>query len=261
MKKDDFFFANPDQYQLSGTLYTDNAVKALAIIVPCFTCTKEIPVIQRLASELTSKQFAVLTFDPTGIGKSDGNLTANSLLEHVDDTRTAASWLIHQFPGKPLVLVGHSIGGAISIEAAMHIPEVRALATIGAPANHQHLVKMLRTYALKTYADDSIDVQIGGKEFHFDKDFLDQLLKQNILSSASKLESPLLVLHSPEDEVVPYEHGLQLFETAHVPKGFISLDKMDHLIKYPSEVAYCAQLIVSWCSRFLSTNLDINNYD
>ena len=84
----------------------------------------------------------MLRFDFTGLGGSDGDFANTNFSSNVADLVAAADYLRHDHEA-PAVLIGHSLGGAAVLAAAEHIPETRAVATIGAPADTEHLLHLL----------------------------------------------------------------------------------------------------------------------
>lgn len=244
-------FTNARGQALAGKLHIPAGLpRAIAVYTPCFTCTKDIPVAVRMAHHLVAEGIAVLRFDPTGLGDSEGNFTATDINGEIDDVRHAATWLRTQISA-PLLLLGHSMGGAVSLAAAGDLSDVGAVVTLGAPANHGHLLKLLSDHAEQRFPDGSLAIHIGGKPYRFGRNLLRDLSRKNPVEAARRLTCATLFLHAPEDAIVPYAHALELFSAASEPKAFASLDGADHLLRRETDVQYCAHLIASWSARFL----------
>ncbi|AOV16601.1 hypothetical protein BJI67_05540 [Acidihalobacter aeolianus] len=245
-------FSNARGERLSGVLHqpADTQPRACVLFAACFTCGKDIPVAQRLGNALAAAGFAMLRFDLAGLGDSEGDFAAGSFSAQVDDLLHAAAWLEGRgLP--PQILVGHSIGGGAVLSAAPRLSTVRAVATLAAPSGLDHLVGLLRA-AAEQGDESGLSLTIGGRRFAFSPAFLADLEAQPpFTTDVGALHLPLLVMHAPGDETVPYAHGLTLFEAADEPRGFVSLDGADHLLRRQADVDYVATLIAGWASRYV----------
>ena len=114
--------------------------RAYALFAHCFTCSKDIFAATRIAEALAARGIAVLRFDFTGLGASEGDFANTNFSSNVADLVAAADHL-RATRAAPTLLVGHSLGGAAVLAAAGDIPEARAVVTIGAPADAAHVVK------------------------------------------------------------------------------------------------------------------------
>jgi putative redox protein len=193
----------------------------------------------------------VLRFDFAGLGDSDGDFADMTFSVDVDDLVSAAAAMAEA--GKPVsLLVGHSLGGAAVIAAASRLPEIAAVAVIGAPADVQHLLHQIEPAALdRLVADGEADVRLVGRPFHMRRSFVDDMAGHDIEASAASLRRPLLVMHAPRDAVVGIDHASRLFLAAKHPKSFISLDEADHLLSRREDADYAAAMIAAWASRYL----------
>lgn len=244
-------FTNARGERLSGLLHWPTGTpRGCVLYASCFTCTKDLPIALRMGQALSDAGFAMLRFDLTGLGESEGQFHDTTFSDQVDDLLYAATWLEqHDLP--PQILIGHSIGGGAALTAAQHLPNIRAIATLAAPANLDHLAKLLRTQASQSDGD-GVSIELGGQNFNFSSAFLADLEAQRPFTETVKdLSCPLLILHSPGDDTVPYAHGLALFEAATEPRGFVSLDGADHLLRRRADVNYVVNLITGWAARYI----------
>jgi putative redox protein len=161
-----------------------------------------------------------------------------------------AARYLRQNHSAPQILIGHSLGGAAVLAAVTDIPEVRAVATIGAPYEASH-VKHLLTNAEELVEKGEATVDIGGRPFHIRKEFIEDLERHDPSKTIAALGRALLILHSPQDRIVPIENAAKIFMAAKHPKSFISLDKADHLLTDPANAAYAAEVLAAWASRYL----------
>ena len=246
-------FDNARGQTLSGVLHRPaGETRAHVVFTACFTCGKDIPVAVRLARALARHGFAVLRFDLTGLGESGGSFTESNFESEIDDVLRAAAWLEEHYEA-PRLLIGHSLGGDAVLEAASHLPEVRAVVTIGAPSTLDHLVDLLHGEAEELLPDGGLLATIGGQRYTFAPHFLDTLARHNPTAAAARLQRAYLVMHAPDDTVVPYAQARALFDAAAEPRAFVSLDDADHLLRRQADVDYCADLIAAWATRPLTS--------
>ncbi|KPK11490.1 MAG: osmotically inducible protein OsmC [Acidithiobacillales bacterium SG8_45] len=226
-------------------------VKAYALFAHCFTCSKNIGTATRIARALANRNFAVMRFDFTGLGNSEGDFANTNFSSNIDDLLAAANYLRDNYQA-PQVLIGHSLGGAAVIAAAGSIPEARAIVTIAAPDDPGHMRHLLRDRVAEIEKQGWAHVSIGGQQFTIRKQFLDDISEHSLTDSLQKMDKALLLLHSPKDELIEIEHAYHLFERAHQPKSLISLDNADHLLSNPADAEYAADTISAWASRYIN---------
>ena len=225
---------------------------AWGLFAHCFTCGKDSHAATRIARALSDRGFAVLRFDFTGLGGSEGDFENTDFSSNVSDLVAAAEALEARGEA-PALLVGHSLGGAAVIEAARRLASVKAVATLGAPADPAHLRELLTAggdHAGAAFDEDGrAEVSLGGRSFGLRREFLDDLDRHAPTDTLAALDAALLVLHAPDDDIVPIEHGERLFAAAHQPRAFVSLDGADHLLSDPADAAYVATLLAAWAAR------------
>jgi uncharacterized OsmC-like protein/alpha/beta superfamily hydrolase len=223
---------------------------AYALFAHCFTCSKDLVAAGRIAAALNGQGIAVLRFDFTGLGASEGDFGNTDFSSNVDDLVHAAAWL-RDHHRAPQLLVGHSLGGAAVLSAARRIPEVAAVATIGAPSDTEHVAALLADDAGKIRSDGQATVVLGGRSFTISEQFLDDLAEHRVVDCAAELDAALMVLHSPIDNVVGIEHAGRIYQAARHPKSFVSLDGADHLLSEGADAEFAARMIGAWAMRYL----------
>ncbi|WP_348728961.1 alpha/beta fold hydrolase [uncultured Mycolicibacterium sp.] len=244
-------FAGSDGAQLAGTLeLPDVPPRAWALFAHCFTCGKDSVATSRISRALAKLGVAVLRFDFTGLGNSEGDFTTTGFSSNVDDLICAAEYLRanHQ---APTLLVGHSLGGAAVLAAAHRIPGTRAVVTLAAPADTAHVVKLMSVAVEEIEASGAAEVFLGGRPFRIRREFLDDVATQPQQDRIRNLGAALLVLHSPTDELVEVDNARQIFEAARHPKSFVAIDGADHLLTRKVDADYVANVIAAWASRYL----------
>jgi len=226
-------------------------VRAWALFAHCFSCSKDVHAAQRISRRLTTHGYAVLRFDFTGLGQSEGDFANTNFSSNVADLIKAADYL-REAHGAPSLLVGHSLGGAAVIAAAPSIPEVKAIATLNAPADAEHVRHHFSQDDVKAIeANGAAKVSLAGRDFTIKKQFLDDIEDQKLDAIVGKLKAALLIAHSPVDETVGIENATRLFVAARHPKSFLSLDDADHLLSREVDTTYAADAIAAWASRYL----------
>jgi len=238
-------FTNQDGERLAAALtLPDHVPTAYALFAHCFTCSKNIAAASRISRFLVAQGYAVLRFDFTGIGNSEGDFANTNFASNIEDLYAAAAYLREHYEG-PSLLVGHSLGGTAVLAAAVQIQECRAVATIGSPLSPQHLVQRLGARGA------NLSVTIGSERVALDPDFVHQYDESAMLAAARSLRLPLMVMHAPLDDVVPVSEASQIFAAAMHPKSFLSLDDADHLLSEKKDAEYVANAIAVWSSRYI----------
>lgn len=237
--------------QLAGRLdLPTGRVRACVLFAHCFTCSKDLPAVTRISRALAARGFAVLRFDFTGLGGSEGEFANTNFSSNVQDLVAAAGFLRQRLEA-PELLVGHSLGGAAVLVAAHEIPECRAVATIGAPADPGHVRHLLSGRLEEIEERGEADVELAGRTFTLRKQFLDDLERQEHEHLIGRLGRALLVFHAPTDEVVGIDNARRIFEAARHPKSFVSLDDADHLLTGRRDAEYVSEVLAAWASRYL----------
>ncbi len=237
--------------KLSAALELPNGKpRAFALFAHCFSCTKDIKAARDISRALRSEGFAVLRFDFTGLGSSEGDFANTNFSSNVGDLLKAADFLRREFEA-PQILIGHSLGGAAVLVAALEIPEVKAVATIAAPAEAAHVMRHIGDKRAEIEEKGVATVTLDGRPFAIKKQFLDDLDHERVLKAAAALRRPLLLLHSPLDNTVGAENATKLFMAAKHPKSFVSLDAADHLLRDEKDGRYAAAVIAAWASRYV----------
>ncbi len=223
---------------------------ATAIFAHCFTCSKDITAARRIAARLSSMGIAVLRFDFTGLGHSEGEFENTSFTSNVDDLLAAHRALVERGT-PPSLIIGHSLGGAAVLKAAPQMDSIKAVVTIGAPFDPSHVTNNFAD-ALPEIVDQGVaEVSLGGRPFRIGKGFVEDISQSALTASIGKLGAALLVLHAPRDETVGVENASSIFLAAKHPKSFVTLDDADHLITRPADAEYAADVIAAWSKRYL----------
>jgi uncharacterized OsmC-like protein/pimeloyl-ACP methyl ester carboxylesterase len=223
---------------------------AYALFAHCFTCSKDSLAAKRISEALTARGIAVLRFDFTGLGSSEGDFANTHFSSNVADVVAAADHL-RKTRRAPALLIGHSLGGAAALAAAAAVPETRAVVTIAAPSDPGHVTGLFRDRVDDIRERGHGEVAIGGRGFRIRREFLDDVAEQRLLDRVKDLRKALLVFHSPVDATVGIENASKIFAAAKHPKSFVSLADADHLLSRRGDAIYVANVLAAWAERYL----------
>jgi uncharacterized OsmC-like protein/esterase/lipase len=256
MKAEKVYFTNQEGLQLSGQLQKPigQKIKAYALFAHCFTCGKDLKAVRNLSESLNQKNIAVLRFDFSGLGQSEGDFASTNFSTNINDLLSAAQFMAENNMA-PEILIGHSLGGSAVLMVADKIPSVKAVATIGAPSEAEHVKHLFQPHLNTILEEGDAEVNIGGRPFVIKQQFLHDLEGHAVQKSISKWRKRgLLVMHSPQDTIVGIENAREIYEAAHHPKSYISLDGADHLLSKSADSEYVGLLIASWANRYLAAD-------
>jgi putative redox protein len=254
MSTDQVEFQNDAGQRLSGRLEKQQNEKPVAYVLfaHCFTCSKDYKSVIYTSRALAEHRYAVLRFDFTGLGESEGDFSHTSFFSNVEDLVSAARFLEKSYEA-PRLLIGHSLGGAAVLQAAKKIPASRAIATIGAPCSPKNLARFAEGRREELETVGTIDVSIAGRMFKIGKQFFDALEMTRMEETIRNLGRALLVLHSPMDRVVSIDNAAHIFKAAKHPKSFVSLDRADHLLLNPEDARYAGDVIAAWAKKYIGS--------
>lgn len=222
---------------------------AFALFAHCFTCSKDSFAASRISKALVDYGIAVLRFDFTGLGGSDGDFANTNFTSNIEDVVAATEYLRDNYRA-PSLLIGHSLGGAAVLAAAHKVPSARAVVTIGSPSDPSHITNLFADSSAEIESAGEANVQLGGREFRIRKQLLDDIAAQPQSARLRDLDAALLVVHSPVDQTVGIENAREIFDAAKHPKSFVSLDGADHLLSSRDDAAFAASIIAAWAARY-----------
>jgi len=251
MPTERFQFAGEGGHQLAASLdLPAGQVAAYALFAHCFTCGKDVLAASRIAAALAAKGIAVLRFDFTGLGSSEGDFANATFSSNVADLVRAADHL-RATRGVPAILIGHSLGGAAILAAAGRIPDAKAVVTIAAPSDPSHVTHLFKERIEDIRTQGQVEVQLAGRPFQIKREFLDDVAEHNLMADVAKLHKALLVMQSPTDDTVGIDNATRIFVAAKHPKSFVSLSGADHLLSNRRDSRYVADMIAAWAERYV----------
>ncbi|MBK3664558.1 OsmC family protein [Bradyrhizobium diazoefficiens] len=253
MPTERFQFTGEGGHQLAAALeLPDGEPAAYALFAHCFTCGKDTLAAKRISVALAARGIAVLRFDFTGLGSSEGEFANSTFSSNVADLVRAADHL-RATRKAPSILIGHSLGGAAILAAAGKIPEAKAVVTIAAPSDPAHVTGLFGEHVDAIRAQGEVEVSLAGRSFRIKREFLDDIAEHELMKDVTGLHKALLVMQSPVDDTVGIDNATKIFVAAKHPKSFVSLDHADHLLTKPADALYAADVIAAWASRYIET--------
>ena len=251
MPTERFQFTGEGGHQLAASLdLPEREPLAYALFAHCFTCGKDVLAARRIAAALAAKGIAVLRFDFTGLGSSEGEFANSTFSSNVADLVRAADHL-RETRKAPSLLIGHSLGGAAILAAAGQIPEAKAVVTIAAPSDPAHVTGLFRDRIEDIRKHGKVEVSLAGRPFHITREFLDDIAEHGLIAHVTNLHKALLIMHSPTDDTVGIDNATRIFVAAKHPKSFVSLAEADHLLSGRRDAAYVADVIAAWATRYI----------
>ncbi|MFD0798266.1 alpha/beta fold hydrolase [Maribacter chungangensis] len=220
-----------------------------AIFAHCFTCNSTLGAVKNISRALTQHGFGVVRFDFTGLGRSEGEFSDSHFSGNIDDLVSVNDYLAAHYQA-PSLLVGHSLGGAAVIVAASKLNNIKAVATIGAPATVDHVTHLFSHGLEEVKEKGEVEINIGGRPFKINQEFVADFGKTDLPEITKNLRKPILIMHAPFDQIVGIENAHRLYHNAHHPKSFISLDQADHLLSISRDSEYAGNMIGTWVQRY-----------
>lgn len=252
MKSERIQFTGSQGVRLTARLDMPDSAEpsSYALFAHCFTCTKNLKAVGNITQAMTEAGIAVFRFDFTGLGESEGDFADTNFSSNVDDLLAAAKHLAADYRN-PMIMIGHSLGGAAVIQAARSIDSVKAVATIAAPAEPAYIEHLLRSAKDEIEQKGIADVNIGGRTFSIKKQFIEDISDQNMQEAIFNLNRALLIFHSPKDRTVEIDNAAKIFSRARHPKSFISLDNADHLLSDEEDSRYTGKMTATWAAKYI----------
>lgn len=239
-----------------------------AVFSHCFTCNKDLKAITRISRRLAEYGVAVLRFDMTGLGGSEGDFADTNFSTNLADL-AAAIRFAHESLGPVTALIGHSFGGAASLATAAAMPvqngtplsdelrrPITALISIAAPSDTKHLADLLQRMNPEIQSHGRGDVQIGGRTWSIRREMLDDFRSHPLADYLNRIRCRVLAFHSPVDQTLGYDHALRIAGLVEDENGLpacslLTLRGADHLlIKNPADVEYVCEISASFLRRY-----------
>lgn len=249
MKKKNIRFAGSTGEELAAILNTpesDEALKGYCLFAHCFTCNKNLKMVTAISQRLTSLGYGVFRFDFTGLGQSDGDFSDTNFTTNTEDLLLAAKYLENHYQ-PACITIGHSLGGAAVLNASGRLDNVKAVVTIGAPSEPMHVTHLFEDYLDELKSDkEQVTLKIAGRDITIKPQFVIDLESHDLDDEIANLGKPLMIFHSPIDNIVGIDQAKKIYTNAKHPKSFISLDDADHLLSQTEDAEFVASMLATW---------------
>lgn len=233
----------------------EGPVRGWGVFSHGFTLGKDSPAAARICKGLAADGIGMLRFDNLGLGDSDGDWGDGSFTNKVAETVRAAELMRER--GTPVdLLVGHSFGGAAVLAAAADIPGLRAVVTLGAPAEPGHVEHHYDALVERVLAEGKAEWSAGGRALTLKRAFVEDVRNADLRQRIGQLGLPLLVMHSPTDDTVDIENASEIFRAARHPRSFVALEGSDHLLVARGQARRAARIISAWADQYLQSDED-----
>ena len=250
MNREKVEFLNGTGETLAGLLELPESPATFALFAHCFSCSKDIAAASRISRSLAARNVATLRFDFTGLGNSDGDFANTNFSSNVEDLVSAADYLRANYQA-PALLIGHSLGGTAVLIGAEHIPESKAVITIGSPSNAAQVKHNFSAHEAEIIEKGFSEVKLAGRTFTIKRQFLEDIEQYDKENHVASLGKALLIFHSPVDTIVSIDEAAKIYRHAKHPKSFISLDRADHLLTQKEDAEYVASIIAAWAQKYI----------
>ena len=219
--------------------------KAYALASHCFTCTKDTITVFRISRMLAEHGIAVLRFDFTGLGNSEGDFAQSNFTTDVADIYAAAEFMRDNYAA-PSLLIGHSLGGTAMLETAMQIERVKAVVTIASPSQPDHVLHHFGHALTMLEQGIASSIEVAGRHYDIEPQFLEDLRRYDMQQRLAMLEKPVLIFKVLNDALVDSENADEISAWTAGPSRIVTLDKADHLLSNKADAAFVADEIATW---------------
>lgn len=224
------------------------------IFGPCFTCPKETHAAAKVCRALAEDGVAMLRFDVTGVGGSEGKAVDTNFTTRLADMQAAYDFLSAQYAA-PKIFIGHSISGTAALSAVKNMADIALLATIGSPSDPAAIIAKFRRNGDIEENADGATINVLGTPHRFGAHFVPDMLSQDVAGDTAQMTQKLMVFHAPHDRIVSYDNAETIVSRANAAADaeLIRLDdEATHLFENRGDDAlFVAETIMLWCRQHI----------
>lgn len=250
MKIEETWIQCRSDLKLYGEVYVPSVVPAPAILI-CHGMNARgfhlLKIYSQLARTACANGFVAMLFDFRGVGRSTGKYDYG--FGEQSDVKCALNYLAERkdVQANRIFVVGHSLGGAVSLYALQNENRVKGLVLWSVPKNHDYNVrKFIRNKSGKLrlqlfLAVSKIDSVLGIAGFFKmevygiqlrPRDLREKLMSLDECEAASNLKGiPLLVVNGRSDEIVGVDEAEEVYRSANEPKSLLIIESADHIYR------------------------------
>lgn len=210
--------------------YPNEQGAKLAILCPGYLDTKDYPHLISHAALLAEVGYVVVRFDPTGIWESSGEVADYSVSQYFSDVKAIVDHMTMQNTFSEIVLLGHSLGGAIAILYASQDPRVTSVVGLMPSSLHKEDALSYKHWNEKgiRYSQRDVPGSDSQREFAVPYGFAEDQARYSVLGAARTLEIPLYLLAGALDDAITPQEVRTIFDAAHEPKQLVILEGIGH---------------------------------
>jgi len=197
---------------------------------------------------LAQRGYAVLRFDFTGLGASEGVFSQTNFSTNVTDVMSAIEHLRQNYEA-PALLMGHSLGGTAILEAAMQTPEVKAVVTVASPSQPDHVLHHFGGALTRLEQGHSGSIDVAGQHYDIEPQFIEDLRKYNMEQRLTKLKIPALIFNITNDALVNESNAEELNAWIQGKTKIITIENSNHLLSNKQDTEFVADEIVKWFEK------------
>jgi len=232
-------FQNADGNELAARLESpEGNPTAYALFAHCFTCSKDLSVVRRISKALTQHGIAVLSFDFTGLGQSEGDFKETSFSSTLDDLVRAARLLEKDYEA-PQLLIGHSLGGYLSLAYAATRPDaVRAMVVMATGPGFRNPEKRDAWNERSNRNAHRFGVEIRVAGLNLQHDGL-------VMGALPEIDVPTLAL-AGSDDAAPYSRSAAYLERKMPNASWVEIAGGKHMMHEESHAEEIAEQIATF---------------
>jgi putative redox protein len=243
-------FANSKGHILDARLdvpenFEDDDTFSYIIFCHCFTCSKETITTYRLSRLLAEHGYAVLRFDFTGLGNSEGDFASGNFSTAQDDLRCAVNFLVDNYRA-PSFLMGHSLGGTTVLSVAQDYETVKAVTCVASPSEPDHVLHHFGHALPLLEQNIPASFEVAGQYFDIEPGFVEDVRNYDMQSRLAKLDKPVLVIHIENDALVDESNAREIQQWVKGEVDLVTVKNTDHLLSDRQSSEAVAKKIIDW---------------
>ncbi|MCW9048074.1 MAG: alpha/beta fold hydrolase [Gammaproteobacteria bacterium] len=219
------------------------------IVSHCFTCTRQILTTARLSRGLAHAGMAVLSFDFTGLGNSEGDFADTHFRSMLKDIECAADWLA-TFYEPASILIGHSMGGTASLAAAQNanasLSHLQKIITLASPAYPSHILHHFGSAMMKLRNGEAAQIMVAGRFYEVKPDFIEDVESYDMDKQMQACNLPIMAVRAGDDELVKPEAAEQILRYTVAEHHLVQIEGADHLFSDRAHAAQLLDTVLNW---------------
>ena len=236
---------------LAATLDYSEGVEPLeyALMSHCFTCTRQTITTARLSRGLARNGIAVLRFDFTGLGESEGEFAETHFRSMIEDIACAAEFLSKHYK-PPSLLLGHSMGGTASLAAAQldnaSLRAVKRVVTLASPAFPAHVLHHFGSAMPLLEQGKDAEISVAGRAHPVKPSFVDDVESYDMSKQMTGFDLDVLAARAGEDELVGTEAAEQILAYTQGNRCLVDIEGADHLFSNRDHATQLERAVLNW---------------